>query len=78
MDIHGLTINDNNSILTQINVNTEEHILYQNKIINGMFYKVESKLRRNQILYDKQNDLIDLFIKELNEIKDWDLILSNN
>ena len=36
MDIHGLTINDNNSILTQINVNTEEHILYQNKIINGM------------------------------------------
>lgn len=78
MDIHGLTINDNNSILTQINVNTEEHILYQNKIINGMFYKVESKLRRNQTLYDKQNDLIDLFIKELNEIKDWDLILSNN
>lgn len=78
MDIHGLTINDNNSILTQINVNTEEHILYQNKIINGMFYKVESKLRRNQILCDQQNDLIDLFIKELNEIKDWDLILSNN
>ena len=78
MDIHGLTINDNDSILTQINVHTKEHVLYQNKIINGYFYELESKLRRNKILNNQQNDLIDLFINQLNEMKDLDLILSNN
>lgn len=78
MDIHNLTINDNNSILTQINVNTEEHILYQNKIINGNFYELESKLRRNKMLNNQQNNLIDLFINQLNKMKDLDLILSNN
>ena len=55
MDIHGLTINDNDSILTQINVHTKEHVLYQNKIINGNFYELESKLRRNKMLNNKQN-----------------------
>lgn len=78
MDIHGLTINDNDSILTQINVHTKEHVLYQNKIINGNFYELESKLRRNKMLNNQQNDLIDLFINQLNEMKDLDLILSNN
>jgi hypothetical protein len=78
MDIHGLTINDNDSILTQINVHTKEHILYQNKIINGNFYELESKLRRNKMLNNKQNDLIDLFINQLNKMEDLDLILSNN
>lgn len=78
MDIHGLTINDNDSILTQINVHAKEHVLYQNKIINGNFYELESKLRRNKMLNNKQNDLIDLFINQLNKMKDLDLILSNN
>lgn len=78
MDIHGLTINDNDSILTQINVHTKEHVLYQNKIINGNFYELESKLRRNKMLNNKQNDLIDLFINQLNKMEDLDLILSNN
>ena len=78
MDIHGLTINDNDSILTQINVHTKEHVLYQNKIINGYFYELESKLRRNKMLNNQQNNLIDLFINQLNEMKDLDLILSNN
>lgn len=78
MDIHGLTINDNDSILTQINVHTKEHVLYQNKIINGNFYELESKLKRNKMLNNQQNDLIDLFINHLNEMKDLDLILSNN
>lgn len=78
MDIHGLTINDNDSILTQINVHTKEHVLYQNKIINGNFYELESKLRRNKMLNNQQNNLIDLFINHLNEMKDLDLILSNN
>ena len=78
MDIHGLTINDNDSLLTQINVHTKEHVLYQNKIINGNFYELESKLRRNKMLNNQQNDLIDLFINQLNEMKDLDLVLSNN
>lgn len=81
MDIHGLTINDNDSILTQINVHAKEHVLYQNKIINGNFYELESKLRRNKMLNNQQNNLIDLFINHLNEMhemKDLDLILSNN
>lgn len=78
MDIHSLTINDNDSILTQINVHTKEHVLYQNKIINGDFYELESKLRRNKMLNNQQNNLIDLFINHLNEMKDLDLILSNN
>ena len=78
MDIHGLTINDNDSILTQINVHTKEHVLYQNKIIHGNFYELESKLRRNKMLNNQQNDLIDLFINQLNKMKDLDLILSNN
>lgn len=78
MDIHGLTINDNDSILTQVNVHTKEHVLYQNKIINGNFYELESKLRRNKMLNNQQNDLIDLFINQLNKMKDLDLILSNN
>lgn len=78
MDIHGLTINDNDSILTQINIHTKEHVLYQNKIINGNFYELESKLRRNKMLNNQQNDLIDLFINQLNKMKDLDLILSNN
>lgn len=78
MDIHGMTINDNDSILTQINVHTKEHVLYQNKIINGNFYELESKLRRNKMLNNQQNDLIDLFINQLNKMKDLDLILSNN
>lgn len=78
MDIHSLTINDNDSILTQINVHTKEHVLYQNKIINGDFYKLESKLRRNKMLNNQQNNLIDLFINQLNKMEDLDLILSNN
>ena len=78
MDIHGLTINDNDSLLTQINVHTKEHVLYQNKIINGNFYELESKLRRNKMLNNQQNDLIDLFINQLNKMEDLDLILSNN
>ena len=79
-EIHQNTKSSEQSMLTHINLHTQENILYDKKVINGSFYELESKLKSNKFLHIKQRQLIGLFINELNQInktQPFDLFLSN-
>ena len=79
-EVHQNTKSSEQSILTHINLHTKENILYDKKVINGSFYELESKLKSNKLLENKQHQLIGLFINELNQInktKSFDLFFSN-
>ena len=67
-EIHQNTKSSEQSMLTHINLHTQENILYDKKVINGSFYELESKLKSNKLLQNKQCQLIGLFINELNQI----------
>ena len=79
-EIHQNTKSSEQSMLTHINLHTKENILYDKKVINGSYYELESKLKSNKLLQNKQRQLIGLFIHELNQInktQPFDLFLSN-
>ena len=79
-EIHQNTKSSEQSMLTHINLHTKENVLYDKKVINGYFYELESKLKSNKLLQNKQHQLIGLFIHELNQInkiQPFDLFLSN-
>ena len=79
-EIHKHTKSSEQSMLTHINLHTKENILYDKQVINGSYYELESKLKSNKLLQNKQRQLIGLFINELNQmnkIQPFDLFFSN-
>ena len=79
-EIHQNTKSSEQSMLTHINLHTNENILYDKQVVNGYYYELESKLKSNKLLQNKQRQLIGLFINELNQInktQPFDLFLSN-